>query len=176
MAFQWRDLSPAIREFMLDECEQDIAQGKLYNSKRFTPAGCTAYLQILRDALLNGDEQSLADALRACGAFKSHEERQLKTGKVTVAAVPTTAADTFASGEFNRFYMRALCRHAVASGKKWVTVYRASAVANPRPESTAMLGMTLQAEQLLEDLRRSTGVDTALGLPPGPNSGLSVHL
>jgi hypothetical protein len=35
----------------------------------------------------------------------------------------------------------------------------------------------ISAKLLLDDLRNSSqGVDTALGLPPGPNSGLSAKL
>jgi hypothetical protein len=39
-----------------------------------------------------------------------------------------------------------------------------------------MIGRRLNAQALLGDLRKHVGVDTALGLPPGPNSGLSGRL
>jgi hypothetical protein len=57
-----------------------------------------------------------------------------------------------------------------------VFVYRAKEVVNPRAESVALIGKSLPAKQLLDDLRTNIGTDTALGLPPGPNSGLSVKL
>lgn len=57
-----------------------------------------------------------------------------------------------------------------------MTVYRAKEVANPRAESMALIGRSLPVTQLLDDLRVNIGTDTALGLPPGPNSGLSVTL
>jgi len=44
------------------------------------------------------------------------------------------------------------------------------------PESVALVGTTPSAAALLEDLRTHIGMNTALRLPPGPNSGLSVHL
>ena len=46
-------------------------------------------------------------------------------------------------------------------------------VENPRPESQAKVGALFDAKQLLNDLRTSQGVEPALGIPPGPNSGLS---
>jgi hypothetical protein len=61
-------------------------------------------------------------------------------------------------------------------GVEALVVYRAKEVANPRPESTALIGKSLPANRLLDDLRANVGTDTALGLPPGPNSGLSVKL
>lgn len=48
-------------------------------------------------------------------------------------------------------------------------------VRNPRPESEAMVGSRLPAQALLDDLRTSQGVEPALGLPPGPNSGITVR-
>ena len=87
-----------------------------------------------------------------------------------------TAADTLAEGEFNRFYLRALCRRAVEDGVPNLTVYRAKAVRVPRAESQALVGKAIGAQALLQDLRAHPGTDTALGLPPGPNSGLSAKL
>jgi hypothetical protein len=90
--------------------------------------------------------------------------------------VPATAPETLAEGEFNRFYIRGLCVRALAEGITELVIYRAKQVENPRSESTAKIGLKISAQALLTDLRANPGVDTALGLPPGPNSGLSVKL
>ena len=90
--------------------------------------------------------------------------------------VPVNAADTLAEGEFNRFYLRGLCRRALENGEKELVIYRAKPVSQPRRESERKLGTTVDAEALLRDLREHLGVDSALGLPPGPNSGLSAKL
>ena len=71
--------------------------------------------------------------------------RRLKAGGLSKPPVmPSNAHEILAEGEFNRFYIRALCLRAV--------------------------------DALLRDLRSHPGVETSLGLPPGPNSGLSVQL
>ena len=88
----------------------------------------------------------------------------------------SNAHEMLAEGEFNRFYIRALCARAIEDGLSGVIVFRAKAVQNARSASEQMLGQTMPAAALLSDLRNSPGVDTALGLPPGPNSGLSVRL
>lgn len=84
------------------------------------------------------------------------------------------AHEVLAEGEFNRFYMRALCLHA-SQTEQGVVVFRAKSVARPRPESEQMIGRRMDPARLLTDLRTHP-TDTALGLPPGPNSGLSLNL
>ena len=54
--------------------------------------------------------------------------------------------------------------------------YRAKQVSNPRPELEALIGQSIDPAKLLNDLQTKIGVDTALGLPAGPNSGLSAKL
>jgi hypothetical protein len=108
--------------------------------------------------------------------MKTEETRRAASGKTTVAKVPVTAPDTLAEGEFNRFYCRGVCLRAISEGKTHVRVYRAKHVDNPRPESQAKIGALAEAEKLLSDLRANPGVEPALGIPPGPNSGLSIQL
>lgn len=167
---------PDTRRFMLEEIEFDINRGALYISKRLSASGVQAYPELLRTAARNGTDSSFASALRAGGCMNSTEEKRKPKGGITIAKVPVTAADTLAEGEFNRFYVRALCRRAIAEGLASVVAYRAKDVEHPRPESEALVGVALPAQQLLQDLRQSDGTDTAFGLPPGPNSGLSVRL
>ena len=102
------------------------------------------------------------------------EQRRTKNGYSTVK-VPVTAHETLSEGEFNRFYIRALCLRAIAEESSLI-YYRAKQVANPRSETQARIGKLADAQSLLSELRINPGVDTALGLPPGPNSGLSVRL
>lgn len=168
---------PDTRRFMLEEIEFDVARSNLYISPRLSASGAREYPDLLREAARNGTEASLAAELRTSrGRMNTTEQRRKPKGGFTTAQVPVTAPDTLAEGEFNRFYARGLCRRAVAEGIKTVAVYRAKAVDNPRPESEALIGTHLPPQQLLNDLRVHVGTDTALGLPAGPNSGLSVRL
>jgi hypothetical protein len=168
-------VASGVRKFMLDELQHDFDQGNLYESHRLSTVGRTQYPTILREALKNGTPQTLAAALSALGILSSMEIRQRKNGPIE-AKVPVTAPETLAEGEFNRFYARGVCRQATADGQVNVQVYRAKGVTSPRSESTAKIGALVSAAQLLADLRANPGVETALGIPSGPNSGLSVRL
>ncbi|HXG20696.1 MAG TPA: hypothetical protein VNN62_16680 [Methylomirabilota bacterium] len=175
MNIHYEDLDAAVRASMIQELDLDVSNQRLYISSRLTDAGAQQWPTILREAFEKHDDTWIAAALRTRGLLRTHEQRRKPKGGFTTAQVPHTAADTLAEGEFNRFYARGLCANVLASGGTEVEVYRGKQVQNPRPESQAMIGRRLSAQQLLDDLRNSQGVDPALGLPPGPNSGLTVR-
>lgn len=175
MGLRYESLDAAVRASMVQEVEQDQANGSLYISPRLTHAGAQAWPDLLREAAERHDDTWLAAALRSHGHMRTEEQRRRRQGGFTTVAVPHTAPDTLAEGEFNRFYARGLCVNVLASGGADVEVYRGKEVENARPESQAMIGRRLPAQQLLNDLRTSQGVEPALGLPPGPNSGLTVR-
>jgi len=176
MALRLVNLDARTRRFMLDELEHDVEQGTLYFSPRLSERGRRDYESLLRAAIESLNDVLLADSLRVNHRLKDWEQRHAKNGEVIEVRVPVTAADTLAEGEFNRFYVRGLCRRALQEGWRDVVVYRAKQTQQPRPQSEALLGRRLNARALLEDLRARHGETPHLVIPPGPNSGLSVKL
>lgn len=174
MKFNFENLDSTTRELMNSEIKSDISKELLYYSKRFNENGHKLYPQLLFEAVESGNEESLAIALKENNCFAGKEARNGKNG-VTYAKIPETANQTLAESEFNRFYIRGLAMRSIASGQTLI-IYRAKHSDNPRSESEMKIGTKVSAEKLLNDLRNSIGVDTALGLPAGPNSGLSVKL
>jgi len=168
------NLDDKTRKFMLDELEQDVTSNKLYLSPHLSGAGLRNYENLLRSAIQSGDDVSLANSLASL--LKRYIQKAKPSGGYTTARVPITAPATLAEGEFNRFYCRGVCRRAIEEKLEEVEVYRAKAVQNPRPQSQVLVGSKLKADRLLHDLRINIGVDTALGVPAGPNSGLSIRL
>jgi hypothetical protein len=159
--------------YMVEELDRDIAEGRAYMSSRLSPAGAADFLNLLRAAGDKHDDTWLARQLDSSQRLVTHEMSQ-RGGVPYRKRVPRNAAETLAEGEFNRLYVRAQCLRALAEGRDSVEVFRAKAVADPRPESEARIGHRTDAGALLDDLRRHVGVDTALGVPGGPNSGLSA--
>lgn len=176
MSLQLTKLDLRTRQFMLAEMEQDVWQGKLYISSRLSPNGQKDYEGLLRAAIETYDAMWLARNLRSNGRMNSTEQRGKPNGGFTTAKIPENAPETLAEGEFNRFYIRGLCRQAIEDDIRELVVYRAKAVSCPRAESEAKIGTRIEVATLLDDLRNHIGIDTALGLPAGPNSGLSVRL
>lgn len=136
------------------------------------------YPSLIREARETGNEARSAP-LNETNRLLTHETARHPKGRPDIVkAVPVTAGQTLAEGGFTRCYARAVCVRALAESgpDATVTIYRARESVNPRSASLALIGTTPSAAVLLEDLRTHIGVDTALALPPGPNSGLSVHL
>lgn len=69
----------------------------------------------------------------------------------------------------------AVCQRAIDQGKQ-VKAYRGKDVAKPRTGSEQLIGRLFDPQAVLDDLRERIAMDTILGIPAGPNSGLSVRL
>lgn len=176
MGLHYENLDETTRHFMVEEIERDAQSGNLYLSPWLTTLGMRDWPTLLREAAASGSDVTLAAALRAGNYIEQTAQRRKPKGGYTTYTVPHTAADTMAEGEFNRFYVRGLCRRAIDAGISSLIIYRAKAVMNPRPGSEEKIGTTVDPNLILKDLRESPGVEPALGLPPGPNSGLSAKL
>ena len=177
MALTYVELDSITRTLMQEEIQLDISLGKLYQGKRLTTYGLQDWPGAFLSAAQVGIDDSLAVWLQQVGRLET-QEPYTRNGVTRMRTVPATAAQTFAEGEFNRFYIRAICRKAIQAGCK-IQAYRARYSENPRAESIAIEGRLYDPSAVLADLRENTSVDginTALGLPSGPNSGMSVRL
>lgn len=176
MGLNYVNLDDQTRKFMVEEIDTDVANETIYLSSYLSDAGLADWATLLRTAAERHDDGWLAEQLRGTGRLKHVTERRKPKGGYTTVKVPVTAPETMAEGEFNRFYVRGLCRRAIEEGIDQVIVYRAKEVMNPRPDSQAKIGSEYDPTTLLADLRATIGVEPALGLPPGPNSGLTARL
>ena len=176
MGIEYENLDKRTREFMIRELDLDIFNGTLYIGTRLNSSGVANWSNNLREAIQSHNDDWLADQLLNGGCMKTRETKRTPSGGTTTVKVPVTARETLSEGEFNRFYSRGLCLRAIEDGIPEVEVYRGKQVQKPRPESQAKIGRRFTAKDLLDDLRKSQGVEPALGIPPGPNSGLTIRL
>lgn len=174
MPFDFRNLDNDTRRYMVEEIDAAIHADNLYFSKRFTAAGEAAWPTLLLDAARGHDEHWLAYQLEAQSLLKDLEGSGTPSGGYTTKYVPHTAAETIAEGQFNRYYILGVCCRAMEEGIGQVIVYRAKAVADPRPESEALLGELVNPSVLSDEIRpRDQSLRHAL---LQPNSGLTVHI
>jgi hypothetical protein len=177
MALYLENLDERTRQLMLEEMEYDIANHQLHISPFLSGQGQRDYENLLRDALRSGNDETLAQSLREHRRILRTLPRRNPTGGYSITATAENAAQVLAESEFNRYYIRALARRALEDGIPELVIYRAKPVVNPRPESEARIETAVPAQELLEDLRSHPGDERpALGVPSGPNSGLSVRL
>lgn len=173
MGFNFEELDDEIRKLMLEEIELDIQNKKLFLSPRLNHHGQSEYPALLKKAVGDGNEEKLANNLNVENYWEEKEPRRTKNG-VKYYNIPYNANSVLAEGEFNRFYIRAICIKAIADDLQ-IEIYRAKEVQNPRSESGRIIGQTRDPNELLNDLRENIGLNTVLRLPPGPNSGLSIR-
>lgn len=177
MALNYENLDETTRLHMLSEVKLDISRDNIYMSPRLNEDGEVNFVSLLKEAIKHHDDAWLAQQLRNQNYMKEYEQRRKRVGDGTTnARVPVNAPDMLSEGEFNRYYVRGLCIRVIEENMDDVEVYRGKEVSRPRPESQAKIGKKFAAKTLLEDLRESVGVDTVLGLPAGPNSGLTIRL
>ncbi len=177
MALYFENLDDRTRQLMLDEVEYDIAHNQLHISPFLSGQGQRDYVNLLREAVRSGNDETLAQKLREHRRILRTLPRRNPKGGYSISATPENAAQVLAESEFNRYYIRALARRAMEDGISELVVYRAKPVSSPRPESEARVEMTLPPADLLDDLRAHPGDEPpVLGVPSGPNSGLSVRL
>src|SRR5918996_5088724 len=177
MALYLENLDDRTRQLMLDEMEYDITNHQLHISPFLSGQGQRDYTNLLREALENGNDETLAQNLREHRRILRTLPKRNPKGGYSISATPENAAQVLAESEFNRYYIRALARRAIEDGIPELVIYRAKPAKNPRPESEARVETTISPQDLLEDLRAHTGDERpTLGVPSGPNSGLSVRL
>lgn len=173
MSLDYKNLDPDTRKYMLEELDITVQENKVYVSSYLSDAGKAEWLDLLRHACESGSDITLAQALSLNGRLLTRTLRKKPKGGFTEAAVPYTANETLSEGQFNRLYIRAICRRALDAGQKTVLVYRAAQRENERPESVALEGTQLDAAELLSKLRDA--LDFKSGFPE-PNTGMCVML
>jgi hypothetical protein len=173
LLFNFKQLNAHTREVMETEIKKAINSGNLYESKRFNQTGKEQWPNLILEAARSYNEGWLAYELERMHAMNEFEGRTLQKGGYTVAHVPHTAAKTLADGQFNRFYIMAICVIVKEKDLSSVTVYRAKAREEHRSSSDSLIGNKLDANQLYNELAvLKSSFDCAV---LKPNSGLSVE-
>jgi hypothetical protein len=171
---------------MSEEFDWDISNKNEYISPRLNDIGKEKYPKLFKNAIENANEDKLASEIRSFKCIKSQEERTTK-GVTRLVSVPITAADILAHGEFNRFYMRALCRKVIEEQHGILEIYRARHSEIPREESKNIIGSIVNPEKLLAYLRLNPEEywknqkndiykDEVEFKLAKPNSGLSIRI
>lgn len=173
MPMVYRDMCDEVRALMVDEIEYD--GDALHLSSFFTAAGREVWKPLLIEAAQSGSDATLALALRG-GPYIANFYRKRTSNGLTEARVPRDAHETIAESNFSRFYLRGLCRLAIAREIPDLIGYRAMQVMQPRRGSQEKIGARFPAEDMLHDIRATMATQPRLGIPPGVGSGILARL
>jgi hypothetical protein len=166
--FVFENLDDKTRSLMLQELEYDLGRGTIFFDIRLKEGAKVRYIELLREALEYGTPEIFSEAILGQQLLKETETRDLGEKQIR-AKISNIAHYNIGEGEFNRYYMRAICLLAIQNSLDEVEVYRAKQVSKPRPASAERM----KAEELLDHLR-TTNISVK-GSFPGPNSGRSIR-
>jgi hypothetical protein len=163
-----KNLDQATRNQMVAEIQADRANGLVYHSKYLTHDGRLHWDNLLLEAAEQHDSAWLAQQMVEHQLVVPEILTQDKRG--FTRRTPMKPED-LADSEFNRYYIRGLCRRAIEEHIPQVITYRAKPVRNPSSE----VGIAFDPAELLLDLRNHR-LRTRNAVPSNPNSGISVRL
>lgn len=158
-----------VRKYMLDEVNLDMENDDLYYSSYLKEDCKDVYSDLLKNEIEFGNPESFSKSIKDKMIL-----RKIEMTKRGPRNVRKNAHETLGEGEFNRFYIRGLCKKAIKQGLK-IEVYRAKQVNKPREKSKNLIEEILDPKFVLEDFRTNFGRNTSSEISK-PNSGISLRL
>ena len=174
MGINYINLDQTTRDFMLKESQL----GGHYISPRLTEEAKAAWQSLIEEAINSHNDDWLANEILNQGYMLGTEQYTSKGVTKMRKINQSHSAQMLAEGEFNRYYLRGLCLRAKDEGNTSLIVYRGKAVSKPRPESELKIGDQVSVDALLTSLRTNdfVTIEHAIGVPGGPNSGITCKL
>ncbi len=172
--FNFENLNEDTRPYILQAIENAYSTNNIYWSTRFTEQGKEEYLSLLKEAAKSHNEHWLACRLESPDIMKGLEGACTPSGGYTIKHIPHTAAQTFADGQFNRFYILGFCLYAKNKGISALEAYRAKESSSHRTESDSIIGDKIPLEDIESQLLETRSSFSSKLVKP--NSGISVKL
>jgi hypothetical protein len=172
MSLHLKQLDRRTRALMLEEIDEAETVGSLHMSELLSVHGKINYATLFKHAVKNGNDETFAQALVARESFKGHEIRVVEDKTLWIEINPHVAASNLAEAEFNRYYVRAICKRALQDGISTVTLYDANEKNGSSAEFETLMNKAIDAAALLRDLKGGAALHSNLK----PNQSLSVKI
>jgi hypothetical protein len=175
MALNLENLSTDIRNFMDEELQYDIDNQNLSISSRLNKHGKSNYVSMMKKAIKRGSDGTLANDILVNHFLRDVEE--IRSGDhAVVSKIPGNANILIAETEFNKYYVRALCRKAIKDERIKLEIYIAKEVLIEKSSIEKMLRNEVFPYSLIKKLRDNIRVDVALGFPKELNLPVSLRI
>jgi hypothetical protein len=183
---QFKHLDETTRRVMLNELEEDVREGRVVLSPLLTSRGRSEYADILAEALRRHDPTWLASILRS-GRRMHIAVEDADVQKTMPEELPVFEPDVLAEGEFNRYYVRGICRRAIDEGIEALRivklqkgpyanfVYKTGGLPGDERVREVDIASGVDPSWLLDKLREHPDAEMDLGIPGEPGSGLTVE-
>ena len=124
MPMHYAELDEKTRAIMLSEFDAEQAGGNPYRSKALSAGGQQAFPQLMRDAIKNGTEASLAAAVADPSLWEQTETFVREGVPCERKRNIPQSAERFATTEFSTWYVRGLARRLMDEGVEKCQIYR----------------------------------------------------
>lgn len=126
MGLRFEELDATTREHMLAGFEEEKASGQPFVGADLSPAGQDAFLGFVREALENGDDDTLTAAFDRADYWQERSPYRRKDGSVGTRKVNVgQRARLLGLSEFNTWYVRGLAGRLLDEGVASCQIYRA---------------------------------------------------
>jgi hypothetical protein len=172
MAMNFEELDSATREYMLSEFESEQSGGNPYPPRALSPQGLVAFPNLMREAIRNGNEETLKASLSVASYWNS-TETYVRDGVTRERRLDVDqAAERLALTEFNTWYVRGLARRLMDEGVAKCQAYRAAMPKWEPGECQAHEGQVFSVAQMYDGHRAKywpePGDPHAISIPFGP--------
>jgi hypothetical protein len=183
---EYTNLDETTRRYMLMELEEDVREGRVILSRLLTNRGQGEFIDLLGEAMRHHDPYWLGSELRSGGRMHIALE-DADVQKLAPEELPVYEPDVLAEGEFNRYYVRGMCRRALDEGIEELRivkltkgpyasfVYKSGDLPQDEREREVDVADKVDPQWLLEKLRQDPEGEMDLGIPGEPGSGLTVE-
>ncbi len=110
-----KELDTIRRDFMIKEVKADIKENSLGHNLRLNHSGNHEWPELLLNAVTEGDEMSLAETMRNRQCMRVYDAVSKDSG-IQLQRVTDDQYIDFTRNEFNRIYLRGICREALDTG------------------------------------------------------------
>jgi hypothetical protein len=145
----FEELDETTRRYMLAGFEAEESGGSPYRSDRLSSRGLAAFPDMMRTAILAGNERTLIESLSGRGLWRELEMYSGRGGGPSFRrySIPD-AIEALALTEFNTWYVRGLAKRLMDEGQTHCQVYRANSARLDRGSCTVYEDKVVSLEEI----------------------------
>jgi hypothetical protein len=172
MAMNYEELDESTREFMRNEFDNDEASGNAYRSKALSAYGKETFPNLMRAAIISGNEVSLCQALEVESYFDPSEEYTREGVTRTRRRNIRQSAERLSLTEFSTWYVKGFAKRLIDEGVDNCQVCRGGQPKWEPGDCASHEGLIVSVREIYNNHRSrywpEPGNKSALSIPFGP--------